>query len=171
MIELLDKIETILAASPQPSDNSAQTENWPPQSEDAGRHPHTSWTSRKIVQSLMIQLPMAEGARESEAFDALRSEKYSRCKIYPQLVEGSIYIKAVDCMSRIPQAVETDSLTLSSLFKESARLIIEAHNQTIAAAEDEIRDNRLKAKETAIVRLEKLAIDVFARGLGDEAEK
>ncbi|MGB3300756.1 MAG: hypothetical protein WBA76_21025 [Phormidesmis sp.] len=132
-------------------------------------HLLTSWTGDRIIQSLSGQLPTANGAREQEALYALQVGKYSRCKIYLQLVEDSAYIKAIALLSNLSKAVEECLPTLPTLFKESVYAINEAHNQAVLASGDSSRSK--ERQQAALASLEKLSIDVFARGLEDEDEQ
>ena len=170
MIELLSKIETILATAPnsQSNDELLSIES---QSENVHSHPLTSWTGERIAQGLCARLPQAQGTREQEVLQAFRDQKYSRCKIYPQLVEGNAYIQAVVRLSSIPAAVEAGLLTLPTLFNESVHAILAAHDQKIASSLHAGKDRAEALRESTVTALERLAIDVFAKGLGDESEQ
>mgnify|MGYP001791356520 CR=1 FL=1 len=175
MIELLEKIETILIDTTNQPIVALQTVD---DEIDAAplSHPLTSWTSDRILKSLRAKLPAAKGLREQEALNALCHEKYSRCRIYPQLVEDNCFIEAVVHLCNIPKAVESGSSVLPAVFNECANAILKAHDQTIAAISEEnpamqkTRDRAQQAKADVMMQLEKLAIDVFAKGLGDTAE-
>lgn len=61
MIELLEKIETILAAAPERQATDAWSDN---DSEAPPYHPLTSWTGDRIAQALSEQLSEAKSSRE-----------------------------------------------------------------------------------------------------------
>ena len=154
MTALLDRIESILTDSTQQTDPV---------------HPFTSWSGQRIVEALILELPKAKNDREKETLNALKMRQYSRCKIYPQLVDDNAFIEAVNLISDIPEKTHSGSTSLPVLFNQCARHIVKACEQAVAAIGTE--EQASTQATAAAMSLEKLAINVFAKGLGDEAEE
>ncbi|MFK8185263.1 MAG: hypothetical protein AB8B99_17965 [Phormidesmis sp.] len=154
MTTLLDRIETIL------TDSAKQNEN---------THPFTNWSGQRIVEALTLELPKAKNEREKETLNALKMRQYSRCKIYPQLVDDNAFIEAVNLISDIPETTQTGSTTLPVLFNQCARTIIKAREQAVSAISTE--EQASTQAKAAAMSLEKIAINIFAKGLGDEADE
>ena len=162
MTELLDRIDAILTDTIAEHEADSDTKI-------AKGHPLTSWTSDRIFDALAEELPLARGDREKECLDALRSQKYGRCKIYLRLVEGNAYIEAVNAIARIPNAfAAAEPSKLSETFYQCVRTIDKANKQAISEMEGD--DWTIQKASSVVTRLEKLAIEIFAKGLGDDGE-
>lgn len=166
MTELLARIEALLTETTERQTAIPEVGSEPTASKS---HPLTSWTSGRIVGALVEELPQWKSVREQEALIALKQGKYSRCRMYLRLVEGNAYIEAVSVISTIPAAfASSNSAELSSAFSQSIRAIDEVNQQAVAEMKED--DYAIHRASSVVERLEKLAIDIFAKGLGDEDE-
>ena len=82
-------------------------------------------------------------------------------------MEGNAYIGAVNAIARIPDAfAATAPSALSEAFQQCVQAISESNKQAVAHV-NENDDWAKKRISSVLPRLEKLAIDIFAKGLGD----
>lgn len=99
----------------------------------------------------------------------MKEKRYSRCQIYPQLVDDNDFIAAVNLIVEVIGTATANSLTLPAFFRICACRIADAQRQAVANTGEAERANDFA--NAAMSRLEKLAIAVFAKGLGDEGEQ
>ena len=156
MTDLFSRIESIL------TERSQQT---------TGAYSFTLFSVEQVASALISELPKSYNDREEEARYALKMKRYSRCKIYLQLADDNALIEAVNRIVDVLEALQTNSTALPQHFRSCVQGIIEAQRRAALAdnSEDDEYANQIVEKTT--VRLEKLAIDIFARGLGDVDEQ
>ena len=152
MTDLFSRIESILTER-----NQQATEDYS----------FTLFSVEQVASALISELPKPLTTREEEARYALKQKRYSRCKIYPLLVDDNAFIEAVNRIVDVLEALQTNAATLPQNFRACVQSIVEAQRRVALSndSEDEGYANQVTNKAT--VRLEKLAIDIFARGLGD----
>ena len=156
MTDLFSRIESILTERSQ-------------QTTDA--YSFTLFSVEQVASALISELPKSYNDREEEARYALKIKRYSRCKIYLQLVDDNAFIEAVNRIVDVLEALQTNSTALPQHFRACIQSIIEAQRRAALADNSDNDEQANQVVDKATVRLEKLAIDIFARGLGDVDEE
>ena len=156
MTDLFSRIESILTAKHQQA-----TEDYS----------FTLFSVEQVANALISALPSPSTHREKEAHYALRQKRYSRCRIYPQLVDDNAFIAAVNRVVDVLEALQTNAATLPQHFRVCVQSIVEAKRSAALANDSENDEYANQVANEATVKLEKLAIDIFARGLGDVDEQ
>lgn len=153
MTDLFSRIETILSDRDQHAVDA---------------YAFSSIPGEEIARQLSYILPTPQGVREHEVFDAFENKRYGQCRIYPQLVDENAFVDAVNLIIDVLEAANSKAATLPTLFKRCAYRITEAQKHAALAEGDAVHADRVAGMTTD--KLEKLAIDVFAKGLGDQDE-
>ena len=152
MTDLLNRIQTLLA-------NKAEQQEAP--------HSFTSFSIDQITNALIAELPSPQNEREKEVLYALKKKRYSRCRLYLQLVDNNAFIEAVNLIIEVLEAAHTGSAILPDRFNRCVYKIAEAIRQGVLATGTDKAQADIAA-DRAISTFEKIAIDLFAKGLGDE---
>lgn len=156
MTDLFSRIEAILTEKHQQA---------------AGDYAFTLFSVEQVAQALISALPRPESDREKEIHYALKLKRYSRCRVYLQLVDDSAYIVAANRIVDVLEALQTSAVDLAQHFRVCAHSIVEAQRSAVLAEDSENAEYANQVANETTVRLEKLAIDIFARGLGDMDEQ
>lgn len=126
-------------------------------------HPQTSWAAEQILEELTQLLPTATTELQQQALAALKSGKYSQCKIYPCLNLDDPFIKGIGYMSSIPTVIAKGVPTLPTLMGESCRAIVDACY--LAAQEKKGAEEAVKVRDTTKAALEQINTQIFEKGL------
>ena len=156
MTDLFSRIESILTEKNQQATDT---------------YSFTLFSVEQVASALLSELPKPLTTREEEARYALKLKRYGRCKIYPQLVDDSAFIEAVNRIVDVLEALQTNATTLPQNFRSCVQSIVEAQRRVALANDSEDEGYANQVANDATGRLEKLAIDIFARGLGDVDEQ